>query len=133
MGRRILGAASLACCAVLLALVGVLLLGAPAARARSLPSQVTAAPSSAAPSSPAVPATTIAPLGAASTVAPATLPLRTKGSNAHVSPVLAILSGVGFLVALLMIVVRMIVTRPGGPDRRPYPVDTGEGSVTHPF
>lgn len=63
--------------------------------------------------------TTIAPLGNSLPVSPVTLPLRTSGGNAHVDPVFAFLSGIGFLVALLIVAARMFITRLGGPDRIP--------------
>lgn len=65
--------------------------------------------------------TTIAALGNSLPVSPATLPLRTTGGDAHVEPVFAVLSGIGFLVALLIVAGRLFVTRAGGPDRRPSP------------
>ncbi len=71
--------------------------------------------------------TTIAPLGGSLPVSPATLPLRTTGGNAHVNGVFAVLSGIGFLVALLIVAARLFVTRRGGPDRRPAP--SGDGQV----
>jgi hypothetical protein len=45
--------------------------------------------------------------------------LTTKGTSAHVNPVFAVLSGIGFGVALLIIASRLFVTRSGGRDRRP--------------
>src|SRR5579875_2254985 len=54
----------------------------------------------------AAPTTTIAPLGNSLPPVPATLPLRTRDINAHVSPLFAILSGVGFALALLIVVGR---------------------------
>jgi len=75
-----------------------------------------------------VPPTTPAPTTTSTTIAaivgrlpatPATLPLALKGSSAHVSPVFAVLSGVGFFVALLIAAARFFVTRPGGADRQP--------------
>lgn len=84
--------------------------------------RTTAVPATAAPT---IPATTIAPIGNSLPVSPVTLPLRTKGSNAHVNPVFAILSGIGFFIALLIVIGRLIITRPGGPDRRPVPADPG--------
>lgn len=63
--------------------------------------------------------TTIAPLGNSFPATPATLPLRTRGTSAHVNPVFAVLSGIGFLVALLIVSGRLFVTRPGGLDRQP--------------
>lgn len=84
--------------------------------------RTTAVPATAVPT---IPATTIAPIGNSLPVSPVTLPLRTKGSNAHVSPVFAIFSGIGFFIALVIVVGRLVVTRPGGRDRRPVPADTG--------
>ncbi|MBV9662284.1 MAG: hypothetical protein JO337_14120, partial [Acidimicrobiales bacterium] len=63
--------------------------------------------------------TTIAPLGGQLPVAPSTLPLTTKGTNGHVNPVLAIISGAGFGLALLIIAARLLITRSGGRDRKP--------------
>lgn len=85
--------------------------------------RTTAAPATAAPT---IAATTIAPIGNSLPVSPVTLPLRTKGSNAHVSPVFAILSGIGFFLALVIVIGRLVVTRPGGRDRRTLPVDAGD-------
>lgn len=79
-------------------------------------STATTAPASTAPRAPS----TIAPLSGGP-VAPATLPLVTKGSNAHVSQVFPILSGAGFFVALVIAGGRLLVTRSGGADRRPIP------------
>lgn len=64
--------------------------------------------------------TTIAPIGGKLPTAPVTVPLQTRGSNAHVSPVFPILSGVGFALAFLIAGARLFVTRPGGRDRRPF-------------
>jgi hypothetical protein len=44
--------------------------------------------------------------------APVTLPLTTKSSNAHVDPLFAWLSGIGFLVAILLMAGRFIVSWP---------------------
>jgi hypothetical protein len=41
-----------------------------------------------------------------------TLPLTTKSSNAHVKPLYAWLSGIGFLVALLVVAGRFVTSRP---------------------
>lgn len=82
------------------------------------------APTSAAPStttSTSTTTTTIAPISGQVPVAPLTLPLRTKGSNGHVNPLFAWLSGVGFLIALLIVAVRLVYTRAGGRDRAPLP------------
>jgi hypothetical protein len=83
------------------------------------------APTSAAPSTTTststTTTTTIAPISGQVPVAPLTLPLRTKGSNGHVNPVFAWLSGVGFLIALLIVAARLVITRPGGRDRAPLP------------
>lgn len=78
---------------------------------------------------PTIPATTIAPIGNSLPVSPVTLPLRTQGSNAHVSPVFAILSGIGFFIALVIVIGRLVITRPGGPDRRPVQADTGSADL----
>jgi hypothetical protein len=63
--------------------------------------------------------TTIAGIGDQFTPGPVTLPLRTKGSNGHVDPTLAWLSGIGFALGLLLILGRLVVTRPRGRDRAP--------------
>ena len=42
-----------------------------------------------------------------------TIPFRTKAQSAHVNPLFAYLSGVGFLVALLMMGTQYVLTRPG--------------------
>jgi hypothetical protein len=56
--------------------------------------------------------TTIAALGGQLPVTPSTLPLRTKATNAHVNPVFAMLSGIGFFIALVIVVGRFWMTRP---------------------
>jgi hypothetical protein len=45
-------------------------------------------------------------------VTPSTVPLTTKQQSSHVSPVFAALSGAGFFVALLIMGVRFLLTRP---------------------
>lgn len=122
MRRRILSVAAPAGMAALLAVGGSFLIGNPPARAASPPARVVSLPAGVTPS------TTIAPLGKSLPVSPATLPLTTRQTSAHVNPVFAILSGAGFAIGLLMVAARMFVTRRGGADRRPYPIDpTGEG------
>jgi hypothetical protein len=56
--------------------------------------------------------TTIAGIGGRLPPAPVTLPLTTKGSNAHVDPLLAWLSGIGFCVVILVIIGRFLTSRP---------------------
>ena len=63
--------------------------------------------------------TTIAGIGGRLPDAPATLPLRTTGTNGHVNPVFAWLSGIGFAIALAIIAGRLFITRAGGRDRAP--------------
>lgn len=63
--------------------------------------------------------TTIAGIGGRVPVGPVTVPLHTTGSNGHVDPTFAWLSGVGFAIALAMVAGRLFVTRPGGRDRAP--------------
>jgi hypothetical protein len=63
--------------------------------------------------------TTIAAIGSQLPAAPNTLPLRTTGTNGHVNPLFAWLSGIGLGTALLMVLARLLITRPGGRDRRP--------------
>jgi hypothetical protein len=63
--------------------------------------------------------TTLAGIGAHLPVAPATVPLRTKGTNGHVAPVFAWLSAGGLGLALLIVLVRLFLTRSGSKDRSP--------------
>jgi hypothetical protein len=56
--------------------------------------------------------TTIAPINGRLPVVPSTLPLTTKSTSAHVSPVFAALSGIGFFLAICMVIVQLIRTRP---------------------
>lgn len=86
----------------------------------ALPAAVTS-PYTAAPSTTAAPTTTttIAGIGDQFTPGPVTLPLQTKVSNGHVDPVFAWLSGIGFGLALLMVLGRLVITRSGGRDRAP--------------
>jgi hypothetical protein len=57
--------------------------------------------------------TSLAPIGDHLPVAPATVPLRTRTQSAHVSSIFAALSGVGFFIAAVMVVTRLILTRSG--------------------
>ncbi|MGI8492601.1 MAG: hypothetical protein ACR2KC_04685 [Acidimicrobiales bacterium] len=57
--------------------------------------------------------TTVAPLGNNLPPPPSTLPLATKQQSAHVSPLFPVLSGIGFLVALLIAGTQAVLTRPG--------------------
>lgn len=61
---------------------------------------------------PAAPPPTVGPLPPAS-APPSTIPLTTKGQSSHVSPVFAILSGVGAAVVLLILATQWFLTRPG--------------------
>jgi hypothetical protein len=70
-----------------------------------LPGQVTT-------TAPLAPPPTIGPLPPASAL-PSTIPLTTKGQSSHVSPVFAILSGVGAAVVLLILATQWFLTRPG--------------------
>lgn len=63
--------------------------------------------------------TTIQGINGRVPVVAATLPLHTSGTNGHVSPVFAWLSGIGLGIGLLVIVARLFVTRSGGRDRSP--------------
>jgi hypothetical protein len=56
--------------------------------------------------------TTIGAIGGRLPPAPVTLPLTTKGSNAHVNPLYAWLSGIGFFVALVVMAGRFVTSRP---------------------
>jgi len=47
-----------------------------------------------------------------------TLPLATKAQNAHVNPLFAYLSGIGFAVALLIMLTQYVLTRAGRRGRR---------------
>lgn len=60
--------------------------------------------------------TTIAPINGRLPVVPSTLPLTTHSSSAHVSPVFAALSGAGFFVALVIMAIQWIRTRPRKPS-----------------
>ena len=60
--------------------------------------------------------TTLAPIpgiGGHLPVSASTLPFTTKQQSSHVSPVFAALSGAGFFIALIIIGVRFLLTRPG--------------------
>lgn len=87
----------------------------PASTSRQSYSPTTLAPTTTIPTT----TTTILGIGGRVPAAPVTLPLQTKGSNGHVSPVFAWLSGIGLAIALLIIATRLFVTRPGGKDRAP--------------
>ena len=63
--------------------------------------------------------TTIQGIGGHVPVVAATLPLHTAGTNGHVNPVFAWLSGIGFAIAALIGGARLFVTRGGGKDRSP--------------
>jgi hypothetical protein len=56
--------------------------------------------------------TTIAPIGNRLPAPAVTLPLITKGSNGHVDPLFAILSGAGFFLALVIMATTFVLTRP---------------------
>jgi Ca2+/Na+ antiporter len=56
--------------------------------------------------------TTIAAIGNKLPQVAATLPLTTKGTNGHVNPVFALLSGIGFFLVLVIMVGRFVATRP---------------------
>ena len=64
--------------------------------------------------------TTIAGISSHVSVVPATVPLATKGTNGHMSPVFAWLSGIGAAIAALIVGARLFMTRAGGADRAPY-------------
>ena len=76
-----------------------------------------------APSTTAAPTTTttIAGIGDQFTPGPVTIPLRTTGANGHVDPLFAWLSAIGFALALVVMLARFVITRPGGRDRAPLP------------
>ncbi|MHB1535750.1 MAG: hypothetical protein ACYC1D_14315 [Acidimicrobiales bacterium] len=57
--------------------------------------------------------TTLAPLPKVVAPPPLTVPLSTKAPSAHVDPVFADLSGIGFGLALLLLIAQYILTRPG--------------------
>ena len=99
--------------------------GGPTSRAGAVASQVIAGQSSqtSVTSPPTLPGPTIAPLGNRLPLSPATIPLRTRSTSAHVSPAFAYVSVAGFAVAILIVLGRMFSTRPGGLDRRPVPFD----------
>ena len=60
---------------------------------------------------PTTTSTTIAPIGNRLPAPAVTLPLITRGSNGHVNPLFAILSGVGFFVALVIMATTYVLTR----------------------
>jgi hypothetical protein len=93
---------------------------APPARSATPPDvRSTVAPTVAPVPTTVAPTTTIAGIGDRVTPGAVTLPLRTTGSNGHVSPVFAWLSAVGLGLALLMMAIRFFLTRAGGRDRAP--------------
>jgi hypothetical protein len=61
---------------------------------------------------PQPPPSSVGPLPTGSTP-PSTIPLTTKGQSGHVSPVFAVLSGVGAAVVLLILGTQWLLTRPG--------------------
>lgn len=63
--------------------------------------------------------TTIAGIEGKISNSPQTVPLATKASNGHVSGVFPILAYIGFGLAVLIVLIRLFITRPGGSDRRP--------------
>ncbi len=88
---------------------------APVVVPRTKSTPTTVPPTTAAPTT----TTTILGIGANLPAPAATIPLHTTGSNGHVDPLLAWLSGVGFALFLLLIAGRLFITRPGGRDRAP--------------
>jgi hypothetical protein len=56
--------------------------------------------------------TTIVAIGGHLPPPPSTVPLTTKGTSAHVSPVFAALSGAGFFVAFVIMATRFLITSP---------------------
>ena len=95
---------------------------APAPRTRPAvgPIVPAAVPTTAAPIATTIaPTTTLAGIGDQLTPGAVTVPLQTKGSNGHVDPVFAWLSAIGFAMVLLIVVIRLIITRAGGRDRAP--------------
>jgi hypothetical protein len=63
--------------------------------------------------------TTLAGIGGRVPAEQATVPLPTHGTNGHVNPVYAMLSGAGFFAALVIMAGRFFYTRRGGSDRMP--------------
>jgi hypothetical protein len=55
--------------------------------------------------------TTIASIAGHLPVSPSTVPFTTRGTSAHVDPVLAWLSGAGFLAVILIMAGRFVMTR----------------------
>ena len=76
---------------------------------QTYPTSLTTVPSS------TTTATTIPGIGGHLPVAASTLPFTTKQQSSHVSPVFAALSGAGFFVALLIMGVRFVLSRPPKP------------------
>jgi hypothetical protein len=98
---------------VLGAMTGPAAATVPAMRSTPAPTPIAAA----APPTTPVP-TTVAPFGDQLPVSPSTLPLTTKRPSAHVDPIFAMLSGVGFFVAVVILVAQFVLTRPGRRRRR---------------
>ena len=74
---------------------------------------VTATPKTTLPA-PTTTATTLPSIGGSLPVTPSTVPFTTEQQSSHVSPVFAALSGAGLFVALVIVLVRFITSRPRG-------------------
>lgn len=61
----------------------------------------------------AVPATTLAPIKGKLPPPPSTVPFVTRATSAHVDPILAKISLAGLALALLIMAVQFVLTRPG--------------------
>lgn len=72
---------------------------------------VTATPRTTIPA-PTTTASTLPSIGGNLPVTPSTVPFTTKQQSSHVSPVFGALSGAGFFVALVIVLVRFISSRP---------------------
>jgi len=64
---------------------------------------------------PTTTATTLPSIGANLPVTPSTVPFTTKTQSSHVSPMFAELSGAGFFLALVIVGLRLFMTRRGRP------------------
>ena len=88
---------------------GLAAAGPPPARPRTRPPP-TRPPG---PTSATAPPTTVAPIQSQIPPPVSTLPLETKAQNAHVNPLFAYLSGIGFAVALLIMLTQYVLPRAG--------------------
>lgn len=94
---------------VVLAIVG---LAGPVPRSATAAAPMRVVTAATTPPPPQPPPSSVGPLPPGS-APPSTIPLTTKGQSGHVSPVFAVLSGVGAAVVLLILGTQWLLTRPG--------------------